>query len=188
MTATVLLHMQGLNCMHPKGLYHRDLKPLNIVVSGWSGGKLVDWASGRSMHQRGKLAIPWYQLTNPVPVLWLLSLCLNVIVPHSWPYAVQVERLSWILPCVLHDCMMCLASTSRVLRERASVTAAGRVNEMYSPAYASPEIIAQMHGFCKVMTDQPNDLWALGITLHQVFKPQLADCFWVCSCRGSHVY
>lgn len=70
---------------------------------------------------------------------------------------------------VEHDCMTCLASTPRVLSKRACVTAAGRRNEMYSPAYASPEIIAQMHGVCEIMTDQPNDLWALGVTLHQVF-------------------
>lgn len=67
---TILLHMQALKGMHTKGLYHRDLKPLNIVVSGWSGGevqcKLVDWASGRSMNQGGKLAIPWYQWNSPI--------------------------------------------------------------------------------------------------------------------------
>lgn len=65
--------------------------------------------------------------------------------------------------------MVGLTSSPRVLSEKACVTAAERVNEMYSPAYASPEIIAQMHGVCDVMTDQPNDLWALGVTLHQVF-------------------
>lgn len=70
---------------------------------------------------------------------------------------------------VLHGCMLCLTSAPRGLSERACVTAAGRRNEMYSPAYASPEIIAQMHGVCEIMAEQPNDLWALGVTLHQVF-------------------
>ncbi|KAL3130893.1 hypothetical protein ABBQ38_000220 [Trebouxia sp. C0009 RCD-2024] len=92
---------EALRCCHTKGFYHRDLKPHNIVVSGWSGGKLqcklVDWASGRTNKQTG------------------------------------------------------------------------RCNQMYTPEYASPEIVAEMSEGCSPMLEQPNDLWAWGVCLHQIF-------------------
>ena len=48
------------------------------------------------------------------------------------------------------------------------LTAAERCNQVYTPAYASPEIIVYMNGHCPGMPDGANDIWALGVTLHQI--------------------
>ena len=40
---------------------------------------------------------------------------------------------------------------------------------MFTPEYALPEIIAQMHAECSSMLDQPNDRWAWGVAVHQLF-------------------
>lgn len=48
---TAAVGMQALYDLHKREYFHRDLKPLNVVVSGWSAeklrGTLVDWASAR---------------------------------------------------------------------------------------------------------------------------------------------
>lgn len=69
--------VQHLYVLHGKDQYfHRDLKPLNVVVSGWSGEKLgctiVDWASARHVDRREWSAVESaFELDHVIyPICW----------------------------------------------------------------------------------------------------------------------
>ena len=64
--------MQAMTKMHEAGYYHRDIKPQNLVVSGFDGkklcGKVIDWACARQFDERTFLSHHVANLLSKHPV------------------------------------------------------------------------------------------------------------------------